>query len=162
VMEGLTGSQTIDGSVPFDSYIRLVSPFRLSTTAFKDIQGLAQALVPATKAVEGAASAAAGAAANALPNLGNALGGIVGGLGNAAKVGAVSVPASWASGAPAATPINVALNGLAGAAAAEPATSAVGGVPFMPGGGAARTVANFAAPRYGFKPTVIAAPPSGG
>jgi PPE-repeat protein len=162
VAEGLTGSQTMDGSTPFDAYIRLVSPFRLTTTALKDIQGLAAAMVPAAKAAEGVAAGAASAAANALPNIGSALGGAVGALGNAAKVGAISVPASWASGAPVATPINVALNGLAGVAAAEPATSAVGGVPFMSGGGAARTVANFAAPRYGFKPTVIAAPPSGG
>ena len=162
VMEGLSGSQTVDGSAAFDSYIRLVSPFRLTTTALKDIQGIAQGLFPAAaKAAEGAASAA-GAAAQALPAALPGLGGIAGALGNAAKVGAMSVPASWAGTVPAATPINVALNGLAGAAAAEPATSAFGGLPMVPGGGAARTVANFAAPRYGFKPTVIAAPPSGG
>ena len=159
LMEGLTGSQTIDGSAGFDSYIRLVSPFRLTTTALKDIQGIAQGLFPAAaKAAEGAASAAANALPAALPGVG----GIAGALGNAAKVGAMSVPASWAGTLPAATPINVALNGLAGTAAAEPATSAFGGLPMVPGGGAARTVANFAAPRYGFKPTVIAAPPSGG
>jgi PPE-repeat protein len=163
VMEGLTGSQTMDGSSTFDAYIRLVSPFRLTTTALKDIQGIAQGLFPAAaKAAEGAASAVAGGASHALPALGNGLGGGLGALGNAAKVGAMSVPASWVGGLPAAAPVNVALNGLAGAAAAEPATSAFGGLPFVPGGGAARTVANYAAPRYGFKPTVLAAPPSGG
>jgi hypothetical protein len=157
-VEGLTGSATVDASTGFDAFIRMISPTRLFTTAFKDVQGLGQALVPAAKAAEGAASAAAQALPSALPGLG----GIAGALGNASKVGALSAPASWAGQLPTATPINVALNGLAGAAAAEPATSAFGGLPLVPGGGAARTVANFAAPRYGFKPTVIAAPPSGG
>src|SRR6185312_10628041 len=41
VAEGLTGSQTLDASTAFDSYIRLVSPTRLTSTAMKDIQGLA-------------------------------------------------------------------------------------------------------------------------
>ncbi|OBK20951.1 hypothetical protein A5634_11290 [Mycobacterium asiaticum] len=166
VMEGLTGSQTIDGSTPFDAYIRLVSPMRLSTTAMKDIDGLFHSAFPAFgKAAEGAAKAAEGAAAAAAPTFGsgfgNALGGITGAVGNASKVGAVSVPASWIS-TPAAAPVNVALNGMGAAAAAEPATAAFGGLPVMPGAGSGRSVANFAAPRYGFKPTVVVQPPSGG
>ncbi|MDT5139503.1 MAG: hypothetical protein QOD58_3765 [Mycobacterium sp.] len=166
VMEGITGSQTIDGSSGFDSYIRLVSPFRLSTTAMKDIDGLFHSAFPAFgKAAEGAAKAAEGAAAAVAPTFGsgfgNALGGIAGGIGNAAKVGAVSVPASWIS-TPAANPITVALHGAAGAVSAEPATAAFGGLPMMPGAGAGRGVANFAAPRYGFKPTMVVQPPSGG
>ena len=127
VMEGLTGSQTIDASSGFDSYLRLVSPFRLSTTAMKDIDGLFHSAFPAFgKAAEGAAKAAEGAAAACShlgQGFGNALGGIAGAIGNAAKVGAVSVPASWIS-TPAANPITLALNGV-GAAAAEPATSRV-------------------------------------
>jgi PPE-repeat protein len=166
VMEGITGSQTIDGSSGFDSYIRLVSPFRLSTTAMKDIDGLFHSAFPAFgKAAEGAAKAAEGAAAAVAPTFGsgfgNALGGVAAGIGNAAKVGAVSVPASWIS-TPAANPITVALHGAAGAAAAEPATAAFGGLPMVPGAGAGRGVANFAAPRYGFKPTMVVQPPSGG
>ncbi|QLL07112.1 PPE family protein [Mycobacterium vicinigordonae] len=166
VLEGLTGSSTLDASTGFDTYIRLVSPFRLSTTAMKDLDGLFHSAFPAFgKAAEGAAKAAEGAAAAAAPTfgsgLGNALGGITGAVGNAAKVGAVSVPASWTA-TPAATPISVALNGAAGAAAAEPATAAFGGLPMVPGAGTGRSVANFAAPRYGFKPTVIAQPPAGG
>lgn len=166
VMEGLTGSQTIDGSSGFDAYIRLVSPLRLTATAMKDVDGLFHSAFPAFgKAAEGAAKAAQGAAAAVAPTfgsgLGNALGGITGAVGNAAKVGAISTPASWTS-TPAANPISVAMHGVAGAAAAEPATSAFGGLPVMPGAGASRGVANFAAPRYGFKPTVVVQPPSGG
>lgn len=165
VVEGLTGSQSIDGSTAMDAYIRLVSPFRLSTTAMKDLDGLFHSAFPAFgKAAEGAAKAAEGAASaagNALGGgVGNALGAL-GGIGNAAKVGAISVPASWV-GSPAANPITVALNAATGAAAAEPATSAFGGVPMMPGTGTGRSVANFAAPRYGFKPTMVVQPPSGG
>lgn len=165
VMEGLTGSQTIDGSTLFDTYIRMISPARLSTTATKDIDGLFHSAFPAFgKAAEGAAKAAEGAAAGAAAAAGNALGSGVSGLGGivggAAKVGAISVPASWVS-TPAANPITVALNTVGGAAAAEPAASAFGGLPMMPAG-AGRSVANFAAPRYGFKPTMVVQPPSGG
>jgi len=166
VVEGLTGSATVDASTAFDTYIRMVSPFRLTSTAMKDIDGLFHSAFPAaSKAAEGAAKAAEGAAAAVAPTfgsgLGNALGGIAGAAGNAAKVGAMSVPASWIS-TPAANPITVALNGMSGAAAAEPATAAFGGLPMVPGAGTGRSVANFAAPRYGFKPTVVVQPPSGG
>lgn len=163
VVEGMTGSATLDASTPFDTYIRLVSPMRLTTTALKDLDGLFHSAFPAAaKAAEGAAKAAEGAAAAVAPTFGsgfgNALGGIVGG---ASKVGAMSVPASWVS-TPAANPITVALNGMSGAAAAEPATAAFGGLPMVPGAGAGRSVANFATPRYGFKPTMVVQPPSGG
>jgi PPE-repeat protein len=158
-VEGLTGSATVDASTGFDTFIRMICPTRLFTTAFIDVQGLAQALVPAAgKAAEGTANAAA----NALPALGNAVGGAAGAVGNAAKVGAMSVPTSWAGALPTATPVNVALNGLGAGAAAEPAASAFGGLPILPGSGTGRSVANFAAPRYGFKPTVIVLAPSGG
>lgn len=161
LLSSLTGSSTLDASSPINGFTRMISPIRLFSTTFRDIDGLSRAFFPAAKAAEGAAKAAEGAAASALPKLGNALGGIAGAAGNAAKVGAISVPASWTS-TPLAAPINVALNGVTSGAAAEGATSAFGGLPIIPGAGAGRSVANFAAPRYGFKPTVIAAPPSGG
>ncbi|BDE17322.1 MULTISPECIES: PPE family protein [Mycobacterium] len=164
VLSSLTGSNVLDASSPINGFTRMISPIRLFGTTFRDIDGLSRAFFPAAKAAEGAAKAAEGAAhaaANALPNLGSGLGGIAGAVGNAAKVGAVSVPASWVS-TPVAAPINAALGGLTSGAAAEGGTSAFGGLPIMPGAGGARTVANFAAPRYGFKPTVIAAPPSAG
>ncbi len=43
LLEGLTGSQTLDASTGFDAFIRLISPTRLFTTAFKDVDGLATA-----------------------------------------------------------------------------------------------------------------------
>lgn len=161
LVEGITGSSTVDASTGFDAFIRLVSPTRLFATAFKDVEGISQTLVPAAKAGAEAAGHAAAALPAVIPNLGSGLGGIAGAVGNAAKVGAISVPASWTS-TPLAAPVNAALQGLTSGAAAEGSTTAFGGLPMMPGAGSARTVANFAAPRYGFKPTVIAAPPSGG
>jgi PPE-repeat protein len=87
-------------------------------------------------------------------------------MGRASLVGTMSVPQSWAPAAPTASP----------ALAASPAegwymppgveeASATQGTPGMPGmpmaGGNARGW-GFAAPRYGFKPTVIARPPAAG
>jgi hypothetical protein len=71
-VEGVTGSATVDASSGSDSFIRLVSPTRRFTTAFKDAQSLVQGFVPA------AAHTAAGGA-QALPQavsgaLGNAVG----------------------------------------------------------------------------------------
>lgn len=164
VLEGLTGSQTLDASTGADAFIRLVSPTRLFSTTFKDIEGIAQSLVPkaaesAAKAAEGAAKAAAGALPAALPS---GLGGIAGAVGKAASVGGLAVPASWANTVGAANPI-VTISNLGAAAAAEPAASAFGGMPVLPGSGVGRGMAaHFAAPRYGFKPTVVPQPPAGG
>jgi PPE-repeat protein len=167
-VEGLTGSPTVDGSTAFDSYIRLISPLRLSTTASKDVEGLAESLTHfAPKAAEGAAHAAEAV----LPALGNAAGGAaaglrgaVAGVGNALPIGGLSVPASWAGSAPVSNPIVVTagLNGLGNAAAAEPATSAFGGMPMMGAGGGRAAAGYIAAPRYGFKPTVVSHPLAGG
>lgn len=158
LVEGLTGSATVDASSGFDAFIRLISPTRLFTTAFKDIQGLAQAAMPqAAKAAEGAAKAV-----DTVPHaISGAASGAAGTIGRASSVGGLSVPASWAGVAPPASPAVVTLNSLGGGAAAEPATNALGGVPLM-GGGGGRGVAHFAAPRYGFKPTVIPQPSVGG
>ncbi len=69
----------------------------------------------------------------------------------------------WASAAPMAPSVAVALNGATAAGAVERATNAVGGAPMMPAGGVGRSAAaHLAAPRYGFNPTVIAQPPAGG
>ncbi|BBZ72282.1 PPE family protein [Mycobacterium paraseoulense] len=164
LLEGLTGSQTLDASTPFDAFIRLISPTRLFTTSFKDIQGIAQGMMPAAKsAAEGTAKAAEAVLPAAVPGAGlGSIGSIGGAVGKAASIGGLSVPGAWASAAPTAT-VTVALNGGTAAAAFEPATNAVGGVPMMPGGGTGRSAAaHFVAPRYGFKPTVIAQPPAGG
>ncbi|ORW72314.1 PPE family protein [Mycobacterium saskatchewanense] len=158
LVEGLTGSATVDASTGFDAFIRLISPTRLFTTAFKDIQGLTQAITPsAAKAAEGAAKAVE-AVPQAIPS---ALGGAAASLGRAMPVGGMSVPSAWAGAAPAATSTLSALNGLAAGTAAEPVANTLGGLPVMAGGGG-RGLAHFVAPRYGFKPTVVAQPPAGG
>ena len=162
LLEGLTGSQTLDASTPFDAFIRLISPTRLFVTTFKDIEGLASQAMP--KAAASAAKAAEAALPAAVSGAGlGSIGSIGGAVGKAASIGGLSVPAVWTNAAPTAPPVNVALNGLTAASAIEPATNAVGGMPMMPVGGAGRsTAAHFVAPRYGFKPTVIAQPPAGG
>ncbi|RAU89659.1 PPE family protein, partial [Mycobacterium colombiense] len=71
LLEGLTGSQTLDASTPFDAFIRLISPTRLFTTSFKDIQSLAQGFMPAAKsAAEGVAKAAEAAVPAAVSGAG--------------------------------------------------------------------------------------------
>ena len=156
-VKGLTGSSTINGGTPFEAFIRLVSPVRLFSTAFRDIHGLAQAAVPqAAKAAEGAAKAV-----QSLPQaVSGAMGGALGAVGKALPVGGLSVPASWAAAAPPTSPAIVAVHGLGPSAVAEPATHALGGLPLM-GGGGGRGVAQFAAPRYGFKPLVVPQPSVG-
>lgn len=164
LLEGLTGSQTLDASTPFDAFIRLISPTRLFTTSFKDIQGIAQGMMPAAKsAAEGVAKAAEAAVPAAVSGAGlGSMGAIGGAVGKAASIGGLSVPATWASAAPAPS-VAVALNGATAAGAVERGTNAVGGVPMMPAGGAGRGAAGqLVTPRYGFKPTVIAQPPAGG
>jgi PPE-repeat protein len=164
IVEGATGSSTVDSSLAFDVFNRWVSPARLMVTQFKDYVGLAESafkgMAPAAKAGAEAAASALPSAAAAIPKAG--LGGIAGAVGSAAKAGALSVPAAWTAGTGAANPVTVALNTAGAAAAAEPATSAFGGLPMATGAGAGRGVANFAAPRYGFKPTMVVQPPSGG
>ncbi|WP_428339138.1 PPE family protein [Mycobacterium sp.] len=89
------------------------------------------------------------------------------GIGRATLVGTMSVPQSWAAAAPAASP----------AAAASPTegwynppgieeVSGTAGAPGMPGmpmaGAPGGRGWGFAAPRYGFKPTVVGRPPAAG
>ncbi|MCV7426993.1 PPE family protein [Mycobacterium montefiorense] len=168
LFRGLTGSQVLSASTPFDAFIRLVSPTRLFTTAFRDVEQLAQGFAPqaaraATEGVAQAAAVAARAIDAAPPMLSGVVGNATGVVGHAASVGGLSVPASWGAVSPATNPAVVTLNGLSTAAAAQPGTNAVGGMP-LAGSGAGRSVAtaHFAPPRYGFKPTIITHPPAGG
>jgi PPE-repeat protein len=156
VFEGLTGSQTLDASTGFDAFIRLISPTRLFTTAFKDVQGLGQGFFPA-------AAHAADALPHALPGAA-AFGGAAPAVGKAASIGGLSVPPSWAGAAPTATPGVVTVNSLGAAASgAEPAANTFGGLPITGAGGTnGRGAGHFAPPRYGFKPTVVTQPPAGG
>jgi PPE-repeat protein len=129
----------------------------LSTTAVPSAEGAAAggianmgAVAPAGAASLGSAPALAGAPVSAS-------------VGRATLVGTMSVPNSWAAAAPATGP----------AAATSPTegwynppgieeVSASSGTPGMPGmpmvGGANKNGWGFAAPRYGFKPTVVARP----
>ena len=78
-------------------------------------------------------------------------------MGHAASVGALSVPQSWAAAVPAtaAPGTSVAATGWTVAAHAPQAGAA--GMPGVPLAGQGRNY-GFAAPRYGFKPTVMARP----
>ena len=59
VVEGLTGSATVDGSLPMDLFNRWVSPARLVVTQMKDYFGLAHDLPKwASEGAEAAAKAA--------------------------------------------------------------------------------------------------------
>jgi PPE-repeat protein len=159
-----------------------VNPASISpavTSAFADIGFLAVAgqgfgglnpglLTGATapSAMSAAGLAHAGSAMGALGSPGLGESAVSAGVGRATLVGTMSVPHSWTAAAPAASH----------AATASPAegwynppgieeVSATPGTPGMPGmpiaGGTARGW-GFAAPRYGFKPTVVAHPPAAG
>ncbi len=100
---------------------------------------------------------------NGMHGLGAGLGGGLGtasaSMGHASAVGALSVPQSWAAAVPAtaAPGSSVAATGWTVAAhAAEPGAAGMPGVP-LAGAGQGRGY-GFAAPRYGFKPTVMARP----
>ncbi|WP_293004231.1 PPE family protein [Mycobacterium sp.] len=164
IVEGLTGSQTVDGSTPFDAFIRLVSPFRLSTTATKDIEGLAEA---ATK-FGGAAKVSAVEAIPAAvppPSLPSGISGAgaLGSLGRAELVGKLSVPPAWGGVAPSVSPAVTSIGNLGTPVSSQPLTpvaNSMGAPPVMAGGGGRGM--QFAAPRYGFKPTVVPRPFVGG
>jgi PPE-repeat protein len=113
-----------------------------------------------------AAEAVPGASLPGLGGMGGMLGGggvgspISAGLGNAASLGKLSVPSSWAGTTPAPSTAPISVEGLA---PASPETGGpgnlLGGMPLAggPGLGAAH-----AGPRYGFRPTVMARPPFAG
>ncbi|WP_409434816.1 PPE family protein [Mycobacterium sp. SMC-14] len=168
LMRGLTGSPTLSASSPFDMFIRMVSPMRLFTTAFKDMDGLSHSLVPATKAVEKVAEGAAKAAEGAAKSLGAGVVGAAGTIGHASLVGPLSVPPTWAAALPAAAvhsaPVQLASYASStGAAAGQAGHSALGGMPMAGAGGGGRGgFGAFGTPRYGFRPMMVGRPPSGG
>ena len=114
------------------------------------------------------ADAAKGAAAAKGLGLGAGLGGgaaahtagaVSAGLGNAGTVGRLAVPASWAGAAPSAAP-NAPVLVSSVSASPEGGGNLMGGMP-LAGAGTGRLGGGLG-PRYGFKPTVIARPPSAG
>jgi PPE-repeat protein len=165
-LEGLTGSQTLDASTGFDTFIKLISPFRLSTTATKDIEGLAEA---AAKSFGGAAKVSAVEAIPAAlpPSLPSGISGgaALGGLGKAELVGRLSVPSSWGGVSPSVSPAVTSVGNLGTPVSSQPLTAQPVansmGVPPVMAGGSGRGM-QFAAPRYGFKPTVVPRPSVGG
>jgi PPE-repeat protein len=119
-----------------------------------------------------AGAAAAGGAAAAADGLGGAvaapaaglseLGGLGGGasaaMGRAAAIGSLAVPPSWNAIAPTVSPLPAALGGMP--LAPPPAVAA--GMPGMPFANAAGNHVDGAAPKYGFRPMVVAHPPAAG
>ncbi|WP_139589277.1 PPE family protein [Mycobacterium ulcerans] len=164
LIAGLTGSSTLDASTLSNTYIRLVSPFRLTTTALKDIDGLSHSLFPAAAHAGQEAAKAVEALPQALPKL--PLSGVssgLGGIGRAAQIGGLSVPNAWASSMPGLGRVaTVPLSSVAAAAAAaDPSQHVFGGLPAH-GTPARGFAASAAPPRYGFYPRVMTRPPAAG
>jgi PPE-repeat protein len=119
-----------------------------------NLPGLAAGLVPGALGPAG------------LPGLGAA---VSAGMGQAAPLGVLSVPQSWASAAPAFGKIASELPGASGLSSVLGATPLVApnapmGMPGMPLGGMAGLAAHQfeEEPLYGFRPIVIARPPAAG
>lgn len=94
--------------------------------------------------------------------LGNGLGGLgtaSAAMGQASSVGALSVPQSWAASIPATAAPGSAVAATGWTVAAHAPEAGAAGMPGVPlaGAGQGRNY-GFAAPRYGFKPTVMARP----
>jgi PPE-repeat protein len=92
-------------------------------------------------------------------------GAAVGGLGKAELVGRLSVPPGWGGVAPSVSPAVTSVGNLGTPVSSQPLTAqpvanSMGGLP-MVGGNGGRGM-QFAAPRYGFKPTVVPRPSVGG
>jgi PPE-repeat protein len=104
-----------------------------------------------------------GVAAITPSGLGGA-GGVSAAMGQGTLVGNLSVPQSWTSAAPATTPASASLVS-SWTAAPQVAADEMAGMPGMPGMpmvGTGGRGFGFAAPRYGFRPTVMAHPPAAG
>jgi PPE-repeat protein len=147
------------------------------TSAFADIGFLAVAgqgfggLNPAmlTGATTSSAMSAASHAGSVVGSLGSSgFGGsaVSAGMGRATLVGAMSAPHNWAAATPGTgSPVGAASAGLAYAPSAGVQEAGMAGVPGMPGmpmAGSGGRSFGFAAPRYGFRPTVVAHPPAAG
>jgi PPE-repeat protein len=101
----------------------------------------------------------------AVPNLGGSA--VSAGVGRATLVGRMSAPQSWTAAVPAAAPSATALPpgwSIAPGAGLEEVsgTPGVPGMPGMPMGGGAARGYGFAAPRYEFRPTIVAHSPAAG
>ena len=99
------------------------------------------------------------------PNLGGSA--VSAGVGRATLVGAMSVPQSWAAATPGTgSPVGAASAGWAyapgGGVGGTAGMPGVPGMPAMPVGASGGRGFGFAAPRYGFRPTVVAHPPAAG
>jgi PPE-repeat protein len=99
------------------------------------------------------------------PNLGGSA--VSAGMGRATLVGAMSVPQSWAAATPGTgSPVGAASAGWAyapgGGVGGTAGMAGVPGMPAMPMAGSGGRGFGFAAPRYGFRPTVVAHPPAAG
>ncbi|HWF68769.1 MAG TPA: PPE family protein [Mycobacterium sp.] len=86
------------------------------------------------------------------------------GMGRATLVGAMSVPQSWAAATPGTSApfAGSPSGGWAIAPGAGTEMAGMPGVPGMPAAGFGGRGFGFAAPRYGFRPTVVAHPPAAG
>ncbi len=151
------------------------------TTAFGDIGFLAvagQAGAGLNPALLSGATAPAAVSAAGLAHAGSAIGSVASsglgapvvsaGVGRATLVGAMSVPQSWAAAAPPGTTAPLMASSSGGWAIAPGAGTEMAGMPGVPGmpgmpmGGMGGRGFGFAAPRYGFRPTVVAHPPAAG
>ncbi|BBU22818.1 PPE family protein [Mycobacterium xenopi] len=120
----------------------------------------------AEDALGGAASEALGGAAAAAPlgslgsvgGLGSLGSGVSAALGQGASIGPLSVPPSWTAAAP---PINGLGAALGNTPLATPPAVAAG-MPGMPLANAAGNGTGSAAPKYGFRPTVVTRSPAAG
>jgi PPE-repeat protein len=109
-------------------------------------------IATAVAAVAAAPEAAAAAGAGLASEVGSA--GAAASIGEAGLVGSLSVPASWASAAPAVTGAGTALAGSGWTVPGEGAVPAtMAGMPGM--ASAAKGAGAAAGPRYGFKPTIM-------
>ena len=133
--------------------------------AGQSVGGLNPALLTGAAAAPSAVSTVShvGSAVSALgsPGLGGSA--VTAGMGRATLVGAMSVPHSWAAATPGTgSPVGAPSAGLAYAPSAEAGMAGVPGMPGMPMAGSGGRSFGFAAPRYGFRPTVVAHPPAAG
>jgi PPE-repeat protein len=148
------------------------------TSAFADIGflavagqgfggGLNQGMLTGSMVPSAAGAAGLSQVGSALapPGLGGSA--VSAGVGRATLVGTMSVPQSWAAATPN-TPAPFAASPSGGWAIAPGAGTEMAGMPGVPGmpgmpvGGMGGRGFGFAAPRYGFRPTVVAHPPAAG
>lgn len=147
------------------------------TSAFADIgflavagQGFGGVNPGMLTGASSAMSAGLGHVGSAMGSLGSpGLGGsaVSAGMGRATLVGAMSVPQNWAAATPGTgSPVGAASAGWAyapgGGVGGTAGMPGVPGMPAMPMGGSGGRGFGFAAPRYGFRPTVVAHPPAAG